>query len=166
MLGGALKRILASMLVLLASACVKQPKTPAEFRAAVQEGSLMTKKEERKITRGFSAAFASVRAGAERCLNTSKTSSTPGKYGPETSRVDYHATVKGEANSAEVTVQMSAANMIGSYPEGGPFIFVADLAGSGDDATSVTVYAAGKGRDISEPLFAWAAGKGEACPEF
>src|SRR5688572_19425496 len=112
---------------LLSTACVKMPKTPAEFRAAVSEGGYMTKKEQKAVGRPFAQASASVRSSAERCLNTTTTSSTPGRYGPETGRVDYHATIKAEANRLEVTVQMHAPNMIGSYPEGGPYLFVGDV---------------------------------------
>ena len=117
------------------------------------------------LARDAENALASVRSSAKRCLNTSTTSSTPGKYGAETSRLDYHATINAEANTLEVAVQMHAANMIGDFPEGGPYIFVGDVEQGADGAATVTVYAGGKGRDIMEPFLAWASGKSEKCPD-
>jgi hypothetical protein len=148
------------------SACMAQPKDPSEFRAAVREGGFMTRVEEQAVGRDFDSAFTAVRRSAERCLNTRETSSTPGKYGPQTESVDYHASSRALGPRAgELAVQMNSANMIGDYPEGGVYILVADLEQSQTGASKLTVYAAGKGGDMVEAIVDWAQGKSEDCPE-
>ena len=160
------ERTLLASVLLMTSACMAQPKDPSEFKAAVRDGGFMTRVEEQTVTRDFDSAFTAVRRSAERCLNTSEHSSTPGKYGPQTESVDYRASVRAVGPRAgELSVQMSSANMIGDYPEGGVYILVADLEQSQTGGSRLTVYAAGKGGDMVEAIVDWAQGKSEDCPE-
>jgi hypothetical protein len=102
---------------------------------------------------------------AERCLNTVHRSSTPGKYGPQTELVYYRATSSSPRPGAgEIVVQMDSPNLVNG-PEGGVYILVADVEDSSASASKVTVYAAGKGRDIVAPILAWAEGIESACPD-
>jgi hypothetical protein len=142
------------------------PQSPTEFRQAVQEGGFGTRFEARDIARPFPQVFDDLSRQAEQCLNKTVTSSTPGKYGPETASVDYHATVKRLGDgSAEVVVQQNAANIVGDVPSGGPYIQVVDVAAQGE-TTRVTVYGSSFRDELFDVFFGWAAGKNADCPDF
>jgi hypothetical protein len=146
--------------------CMPQPKTPTEFRAAIRDGGFMTRLEEKTVPRGFDDAFGAVKRNTERCLNTTTHSSTPGTYGPETSSLNFRATVPAPtADAGELAVQMDAPNMVGDYPEGGVYILVADVQKVDAASCKITVYAGGKGGDIVQSIFDWAEGKSNECPE-
>jgi len=152
--------------LLAGGACTLAPKTPADFKRAVQDGGWRRYLEERTVPRGFDTVFSGMSRSAERCLNVVHRSSTPGRYGPQNEVVYYRATISSpRAGAGEIVVQMDSPNLVNG-PKGGVYILVADVEGSSAGASKVTVYAAGKGGDLVASILAWADGNESGCPDF
>ena len=161
------KAIILFGVVLLAS-CSTPPKTVTEFRAAMLGGAAFSKQETHNINREFSVVVSDVKRKSTECLNFGYTRTT--RYGVNMSQTTdiYHPRVRVVGNSkAEMTMQIERLPKSTSAPEGGYYVFLADIQKTGADKTRMAMYGSSfpTWQAIFDAIKGWAEGKNVKCPD-
>lgn len=159
--------MLAGCIVGLA-ACGTAPKTVDEFRAAVSPGAAFMAQETHSINREFSAVVKNVESKSKECLGFGHTSTTRAGVGSRQTTVVYRPTVRVVANGkAEMFMQEKRTPQPVGAPEGGAFIFLADIHRASPTQTRITMY--GPSFPTWKPIFnaihGWAKGENVKCPD-
>ena len=153
------------------SGCMgSMPQTAEEFRLALP-GAFMGKTENVEINRSFKKVAKSFKKMVPKCLDKTvkRTSSTPGRYGPQTSVMitDYNPTVLITKNKAEIHLQekMEGTFKVYEEPEKGYYSMVVDATPAGKNKTRLDFYYPSGGKDvIVKAIKGWASGKIKGCP--
>lgn len=162
------KTVLASAAFLALGACMQGPSSPDEVRSTVNRGAMFTKATTVTVPRSFSAVTASLRQGAERCMNKTETSSgwTPGPYGPQyySSTTAYRTTVKSSGGRTELAMYQEVLGG-GFLPQPKGYSYVVD-ATPGSGGTTLKFYGGrfGYGK-IDAAVEQWARGGAIVCPD-
>jgi len=162
-----MKRIVILIVAGLMTGCVTPPQTVDELRQGVKKGAALTKMEQHAIDRGFGNSFALVKKNADKCLNVTITSSTPGTYGPivQSIRFRSHSTKTGP-KTAQMVLQQDA-RATGKMPDGGYFVMLTDIESVSPGKSVLTIYGSSIGYDnVYKSIVDWAQGKAVACPKF
>ncbi len=159
--------MLLSGVILLVS-CATPPKSTSEFRTAMLAGPAFSKQEGHQIDRDFSLVVSDVKRKSTECLNFGYTR-TAGYGGNISQTTDvYHPRMKVVGNGkAEMTMQIERLPKSASAPEGGYYVFLADIQKIGADKTRMTMYGSSfpTWQAIFDALRGWAEGRNVKCPD-
>lgn len=153
--------------VALAS-CAAAPKTVSEFRAAVSQGTAFMTQETHTINREFSAVVKNVEGRSKECLGFGYSTRTTSGAASRQTTVTYRPTVKVVSNGkAEMYMQEKRTPQPIGSPEGGAYIFLADIDRVSAAQTRITLY--GPSFPTWKPIFnaihGWAKGENVKCPD-
>lgn len=149
---------------------MEQPKTAQEFREGVSRASFGAEIMNVAIARSPSSVHSSMRRGVDQCLNrtVTTTSSTPGPYGPQVSRVttQYSTSYRVSGGKGELAMY---SKVLGSaflglpQPEGMRYVVDVVPAAGG---TRLDIYG-GKWGDnkLDAAVVSWAKGGAIRCPK-
>lgn len=148
--------------------CAAAPKTVGEFRAAVSPGAAFMTQETHDINREFSAVVKSVEAKSKECLGFGYTATTRAGASSRQTTVTYRPTVRVVGNGkAEMFMQEKRTPQPVGSPEGGAYIFLADIHRGSATQTRITMY--GPSFPTWKPIFnaihGWAKGENVKCPD-
>ena len=152
--------VLASILLIGAMACGPLPQTRAEFAIFGEAGRDAIVKETRIVQHPFERLVELMTDRTQRCLNIGFTL--------DGSPVSYRSTFEAQGEGrAELTVQRYTTGYAQQIPEGGPFVFTADLRSLGGGQISVVThryrYKAHQG--LNATIDRWLQGEAVGCPE-
>ena len=158
--------VIGCCIVGLAS-CATAPKTVSEFRTAVSQGTAFMTQETHNINREFSIVVKNVESKSKECLGFGYTTRTTAGASLRQTTVTYHPTVKVVGNGkAEMFMQEKRTPQPVGSPEGGAYIFLADINRVSATQTRVTMY--GPSFPTWKPIFraikGWAEGENVNCP--
>jgi aspartate/methionine/tyrosine aminotransferase len=157
------------MAIVMLVACVQQPQTRQEFRAAVSKGAFSAKAESFTVNRNFQQAVSKLSAKTKECFNkVVERHMSQGMY-QEHTRSTYRASVQTPtAKRAEFTMQVlhNPRGVGADPPPGGFYMFVADLEAISPDSFRVDLYRPTLGHgDTVDAVRDWLNGKDNACPK-
>ena len=163
---------IAAVVVGLAGCAAKQPMTAEEFRQAISQGAMMTKKEAFEVNRPFRAVADTFRKRAPECLAMSvRTTSTQPGVSHQVIVADYRPTVIVTGARAELHVQERHKQGViraVQEPDDGHYLVVADAYLVDKNKTRIEVFGptGGPGALIIGSVKKWASGESTACPNF
>lgn len=157
-----------SLTVGLVSSCVTLPKTPVEFRAAMNE-KYAEDIQTVIIKRPLAAVVKSMDALGKNCLRQKITQTThdPQTNTNRTMTTDFELTVVKAKKSAELHYQQRYTPTplgMGDMPEKGAFMLIADISGKNKN-TEVKVYTASYLKPVVSAIERWGNGNHEGCPD-
>ncbi len=160
--------LVAGIVGLALTACVKMPQTREEFRTAVSQGAFSAKAETFEVKRNFRQVVTHLQAKTSACLNKEvNRSMTQGMY-HERSRSTYRASVQTPTtNRAEFTLQVThqPRGVGADAPPGGFYLMVADIEAVSADTLRVNLYRPTLGHfGAVDAVRNWIHGKDDACP--
>src|SRR5262245_42150198 len=160
--------IIGTTTAFLWAACIQQPQTREEFRAAVSNGAFSAKTEQFMINKSFKQAVPLLTAKTDTCLNkVVERHMMQGMY-QEHTRSTYRAmVVTPAANRAELTMQvMHNPRGVGpAPPPGGYYLLAADIEEATPNSIRVSLYRPTLGHgDTVDAIRSWLNGKDDACP--
>ena len=161
-------RLVIGCCVVGLASCAAAPKTVSEFRTAVIQGAAFMTQETHNINREFSAVVKNVGSKSKECLGFGYTTSTTAGASSRQTSVTYRPTVKVVGNDkAEMFMQEKRTPQPIGSPEGGAYIFLADINRVSDTNTRITMY--GPSFPTWKPIFraikGWAEGENVKCPD-
>ena len=153
---------------LLLASCATPPKTVGEFRVAMVKRPAFTKQETHDINRDFSVVVKDLDRKSRECLQFGYTTSTRAGSSMRKTSTVYHPQVRVTGTGkAELVLQMEMIPKAAGSPEGGAYIFLADLDRQASTRTRMTMY--GPSFPTWQPIFdavkGWAQGKNVKCPD-
>lgn len=170
MMGKTMKRMLVLFASVLLASCAAAPQSVKEFRDAMSAGPAFTKQESHDINRGFSDVVRDIDRKSMECLRfgwTATTRNLSGAVSRESTVVFHpHVRVIG-GNTAEMIMQMEHVPKAVGSPDGGAYVFLADIKQMGAGKTHMIMY--GSSFPTWQPIFDAVKGCGEgknvACPD-
>lgn len=148
--------------------CATAPQTVGEFRTVVSQGAAFMTQETHNINREFSVVVKNVDSKSKECLGFGYTTRTKAGASLRQTTVTYRPTVKIVGNGkAEMFLQEKRTPQPVGSPEGGAYIFLADINRVSATHTRITMY--GPSFPTWKPIFsavhAWAKGENVKCPD-
>jgi hypothetical protein len=161
-------RLVIGCCVVVLASCAAAPKTVSEFRTAVTQGASFMTHETYIINREFPVVVKNVGDKSKECLGFGYTTRTTVGTSSRQTNVTYHPTVKLISNGkAEMFLQEKRTPQPIGSPEGGAYIFLADINRVSETNTRITMY--GPTFPTWTPIFSaikgWAEGKSVKCPD-
>jgi len=156
----------------LAGCAAKQPMTAQEFRDAITQGAMMTKKDTLEVNRPFRTVADTFRKRAPECLAASvRTTSTQPGVSHQVIVADYKPTVIVTNARAELHVQERHKQGVvraAQEPDDGHYLVVADAYPVDKNKTRIELFGptGGPGALIIGSVKRWASGESTACPDF
>lgn len=150
------------------AACAAAPKTVGEFRTAVSQGAALMTQESHTVSREFSAVVKNVESKSKECLGFGYTASTRAGASSRQTTVTYRPTVRvvGDGKAEMFMQEKRTPQPVGS-PEGGAYIFLADIHRVSASQTRITMY--GPSFPTWKPIFnaihGWAKEENVKCPD-
>ena len=153
--------------VFLAS-CATAPKTVSEFREAMIKRPAFSKQEVHDISRDFSSVVNDVKRKSTECLQFGfRTTTQWGSNVSQTTSVFRPRVQVVGVGKAEMTMQMERQPKSSNAPEGGAYVFLADIGRATPAKTRITMY--GTSFPTWQPIFdaikGWSEGKNIKCPD-
>lgn len=149
------------------ASCVAAPKTVSEFRTAVSQGAALMTQETHTINREFSVVVKNVEGKSKECLGFGYTATTTAGTSSRQTTVTYRPTVRvvGDGKAEMFMQEKRTPQPVGS-PDGGAYIFLADIYRVSTTQTRITMY--GPSFPTWKPIFnamhGWAKGENVKCP--
>jgi hypothetical protein len=163
-----------ALLLPLVSGCGSAPRTIEEFRQNVSGGSVGFEKGTFVVNRPISDIAKTFDDRAKACLTNvrvDRTATLAARYGGQ-SKVDsfwYSSNVTSSSKSVEmyVRVKITGEKMIKvqDEPEGGYFVFLAEVTPVDKSHSSITAYSSKYRTHLLEGVKGWATGNSLKCPE-
>ena len=142
----------------LSSCSLNYPKTRAEFT-----GHPDIQKETYTVSRNLDAVVASLDKQAKTCVNGESVQTRMSGSMVTTSRDMYLMTVaKTSSSRGELTYRQGSNNTIGE-PDGGMFMFAADLEAQGAKSTKLTLYHGYMQGTLINAIKEWSKGNTDTC---
>jgi hypothetical protein len=145
--------------------CSTLPRTAEELRGGQDGGVGVSKRGTHLIDREFSLVVRDVERRSKECLDTAYTV-TSGPYGAQNStfnRVSMKAVGSGKA---VLTIQWDRMPRASHDPDGGYYLFVADINKTQASKTSITIYGSKyyPWESAYDAIKGWGEGKNIRCP--
>jgi hypothetical protein len=164
------------LLVFLLVSCGGVAQTADEYRMGLKNAKGFTARyttvDSYEVDRSFTEVSKTFQKNGERCLKKTikRTSSTPGRYGPEvhTSITHYTPTVIVTDKRAELHLQVRHEGEVEvvKVPEAGVYLLVADAYPAGKKKTRMEMYYGTVGNEaIIKTIKGWADGTNKGCPD-
>lgn len=150
------------------TSCTTLPRTSGELRQGTTAWGL-TKTESHVIKRQYSLTLSDIKKNAMKCLNFSYSQSSyyGNTYMAQGTKVYNPKVVNTGPGKAEMTMQWERLPRNNHDPEGGFYIFLADIEKISRHKTRLTMH--GSTFTTWDPIFSavkgWGEGKDVACPE-
>jgi len=163
-----MKNMLILICVIFITACTTLPKTSSELRKGTSAMGL-SKTESHVVNRGFSSVVRDVEKKSMKCLRFAYSqSSTYGNVHMSHGTKFYNTkVVKAASSKAEMTMQWDRLPRAEHDPDGGYYVFLADIEKISQSKTRMTMY--GSSFSTWQPIFdavkGWGQGKNIKCPE-
>ena len=163
-----MRKLTVLVCAVLITSCTTPPRTASELREG--KGSIgLSKREAHDLNREFSLVVSDVRRKSMECLRFAYTTSVTQSGVPLPDRMTfYNVGVKVVGSSkAEMTMQQDRKPRASHDPEGGYYVFVADIEKIAASRTRMTMYGSSfpTWRPIFEAIKGWGEGKNVKCPE-
>ncbi len=162
-----MKTILLGLLLGLAACAYAQ--TPEGYKAQMSSGTYAAfgSITHMTIPLAYSTVVSNLRKPVANCLDDS----APGFVTSSTALAvpqSWHARLNETSANGQIIVQQSSAYNAPGAPEGGPYVFVADIVPLSATSTEITGYRAamGRGRDYMDRIKAWAQGDTDCHDSF
>jgi len=158
--------------MVLAGCAAKQPMTAQEFRSAITQGAMMTKKDVFEVNRPFRAVADTFRKRGPECLGvTVRTTTTQPGVSHQVVDAAYKPTVVVTSERAELHVQERHTRGVvraTEEPGDGHYLVVADAYPVDKNKTRIELFGptGGPGALIIRSVRSWASGESTACPDF
>ena len=153
---------------LLLQACGGMPQSAEEFRKAVP-GAMMTKSESYEVARPFKDVAATFQRKAPECLNNAVRTISQTSTSYQNILTEYRGTAVLGPERAELHVQQLHKTGVlypSKPPEGGVYIFVADVYPQAGNRTRIQLYGPSRGYDVLyRAVRGWATGENLGCPD-
>lgn len=160
--------ILAVSSSMFLSGCLSNPMSSDEFRKIAKGGHMFVKTESLTVERSLAAVGGTFKKKAPECLEVQMTSQKKPVIGfagaPRVYAIS-RSTVLVSARKVELIVQVKSVGNMAKEPEGGNYIFVADVVPAGANKVRMDVYRAPRTDALLAAVKGWATGKMLGCPD-
>lgn len=164
-----MRRLAVLFCALFLVSCTTPPRTSGELREGKGRSMGLSKREAHELNREFSAVVNDVKRKSTECLRFAyTTSTTQGGTALPNRTTFYNVGLKMLGNGkAEMTMQQDRRPRAKHDPEGGYYVFVADIERIAAKKTRMTIYGSSfpTWRPIFEAVKGWGEGKNVACPD-
>jgi hypothetical protein len=164
-----MRKLMIMFCAVLLTACTTPPRTSQELREGNGNSIGLSKREAHDLKREFSLVVNDVRRESTECLRFAYTTSVTQGGVPLPDRMTfYNVSVKMiGSGKAEMTMQQDRKPRAKHDPEGGYYVFVADIEKIAANRTRMTMYGSSffTWRPIFEAIKGWGEGKDIKCPE-
>ena len=165
--GERMNRFVLSLLTLNLAACAAMPMNPEQFKQTASGASLGAV-EQYAVRLPFNTVVANLQSATAQCLNF-KTGAILSNHGfvsaPSQVTSDFRVLKSGQAQLV-IQEDVKDAIYVGGKPNGGMYIFVADVTSIAPSSTNITMY---YGRIGSSGLIniikTWSSGSGKSCDD-
>lgn len=164
-----MKKVLILICALVITACSTPPRTASELRDGKGSAMGLTKKETHVINRQFAKVVRDVEKKSMKCLRFaySQTTTHGGVHTSQGTKFYNPKVTSVGRGKVEMTMQWDRLPRAKHDPEGGYYVFLADIEKISKSKTRMTMY--GSSFSTWKPIFAavkgWGQGKNIKCPE-
>ena len=162
-----MNRIILSSLALTLAACTAMPMNPEEFKQTASGASLGAV-EQYAVRLPFNTVTANLQSATAQCLNFSK-GAILSNHGfvssPSHVKSDFRVLKPGHAQLV-IQEDVEGAIYVGGKPNGGMYIFVADVTSTAPASTNITMYYGRIGSsDLVNIIKSWSSGSDKSCDD-
>ena len=166
-MGERMSRMILALLTLNLAACTAMPLTPEEFKQTASGASLGAV-EQYTVRLPFNTVAANLQSATAQCLNFTK-GAILSNHGfvsaPSQVKSDFRVLKPGQAQLV-IQEDVEAAIYVGGKPNGGMYIFVADVTSIAPASTNITMYYGRLGSsDLVNIVKSWSSGSGKSCDD-
>ncbi len=162
-------RILIVLVILhLFASCAPAPKSVSEFREAMQGHPAYMKEESHAVHRTLPVVVKDLERKSKECLQFGYQSTTRAGASARSNTVVYHPHVRMQGKTkAEMYLQEERIPAAIGAPEGGAYVFLADMKQVSSGTTQMTIYSPSfpTWQPIIDAVKGWSEGKNVKCPD-